>query len=139
RPSVEAEPAHPQDENTQRGERHVAAGYGIDLTTGPVLATARTEQQHTGQRRSGASHVDDAGAGIIGIAQLAQPAPTPAPAALYGIDEAGHDHRKAEECPELHALGHGAGNDGQDRKSTRLNSSHVKISYAVFCLKNKTN
>src|SRR5690606_26479760 len=26
----------------------------------------------------------------------------------------------------------------QDRKSTRLNSSHVKISYAVFCLKNKT-
>src|SRR5437870_3657700 len=27
----------------------------------------------------------------------------------------------------------------QDRKSTRLNSSHVAISYAVFCLKKKTN
>src|SRR5207253_10209277 len=27
---------------------------------------------------------------------------------------------------------------GQDRKSTRLNSSHVAISYAVFCLKKKT-
>src|SRR5690606_41762820 len=27
---------------------------------------------------------------------------------------------------------------GRDRKSTRLNSSHVKISYAVFCLKKKT-
>src|SRR5699024_12694611 len=26
---------------------------------------------------------------------------------------------------------------GQDRKSTRLNSSHVSISYAVFCLKKK--
>src|SRR5690606_413329 len=26
-----------------------------------------------------------------------------------------------------------------DRKSTRLNSSHVKISYAVFCLKKKNN
>ena len=26
-----------------------------------------------------------------------------------------------------------------DRKSTRLNSSHVVISYAVFCLKNKKN
>src|SRR5690606_41954915 len=26
---------------------------------------------------------------------------------------------------------------GTDRKSTRLNSSHVKISYAVFCLKKK--
>src|SRR5438874_4966711 len=28
--------------------------------------------------------------------------------------------------------------DGLDRKSTRLNSSHVEISYAVFCLKKKT-
>src|SRR5690606_41664340 len=28
---------------------------------------------------------------------------------------------------------------GPDRKSTRLNSSHVKISYAVFCLKKKNN
>src|SRR5690606_40010270 len=28
-------------------------------------------------------------------------------------------------------------NEEQDRKSTRLNSSHVKISYAVFCLKKK--
>src|SRR5690349_24244939 len=27
---------------------------------------------------------------------------------------------------------------GRDRKSTRLNSSHVEISYAVFCLKKKT-
>src|SRR3712207_8206177 len=31
----------------------------------------------------------------------------------------------------LHALPH------QDRKSTRLNSSHANISYAVFCLKKK--
>src|SRR5690625_6165425 len=28
-------------------------------------------------------------------------------------------------------------NIGEDRKSTRLNSSHVAISYAVFCLKKK--
>src|SRR6202043_4173241 len=28
-------------------------------------------------------------------------------------------------------------NDTLDRKSTRLNSSHVRISYAVFCLKKK--
>src|SRR5690242_20768960 len=27
--------------------------------------------------------------------------------------------------------------DGRDRKSTRLNSSHMSISYAVFCLKKK--
>src|SRR5690606_40191984 len=43
-----------------------------------------------------------------------------------GLDvPAGHVH-----TPILH-LG------GEDRKSTRLNSSHVKISYAVFCLKKK--
>src|SRR3989442_8895408 len=34
-------------------------------------------------------------------------------------------------------LGYRAG--GADRKSTRLNSSHVRISYAVFCLKKKKN
>src|SRR5688572_31073700 len=28
---------------------------------------------------------------------------------------------------------------GSDRKSTRLNSSHSQISYAVFCLKKKTH
>src|SRR2546428_10113450 len=29
--------------------------------------------------------------------------------------------------------------NGEDRKSTRLNSSHDQISYAVFCLKKKKN
>src|SRR3712207_7909961 len=31
------------------------------------------------------------------------------------------------------------GRPRQDRKSTRLNSSHANISYAVFCLKKKNN
>src|SRR3712207_8184996 len=40
--------------------------------------------------------------------------------------------------------GHGRARDGcrgrhRDRKSTRLNSSHANISYAVFCLKKKKN
>src|SRR5436305_7082938 len=38
------------------------------------------------------------------------------------------------------AVGPGArlrGDGAADRKSTRLNSSHVRISYAVFCLKKK--
>src|SRR3712207_6895402 len=39
----------------------------------------------------------------------------------------------------LHSLLRGAGGllRGEDRKSTRLNSSHANISYAVFCLKKK--
>src|SRR5690349_23548121 len=36
-------------------------------------------------------------------------------------------HPRAKKNPQLH----------RDRKSTRLNSSHVEISYAVFCLKKK--
>src|SRR5690606_42088633 len=41
--------------------------------------------------------------------------------------------------PRFHgvSVGESAVGDGLDRKSTRLNSSHVKISYAVFCLKKK--
>src|SRR5690349_23796030 len=39
------------------------------------------------------------------------------------------------------ALAHGVHgpSSARDRKSTRLNSSHVEISYAVFCLKKKKN
>src|SRR2546427_6682366 len=47
---------------------------------------------------------------------------------------------------QVQALGVGAGLPWlvsllreQDRKSTRLNSSHSQISYAVFCLKKKNN
>src|SRR6266478_8800679 len=41
-----------------------------------------------------------------------------------------------EDQPHLSARGH-PHPDRQDRKSTRLNSSHSQISYAVFCLKKK--
>src|SRR2546426_10479504 len=43
-------------------------------------------------------------------------------------------------CPNHDALEVGHGLEGivvRDRKSTRLNSSHLVISYAVFCLKKK--
>src|SRR5690606_41373513 len=39
-------------------------------------------------------------------------------------------------CMSVHCFRKGDLNR-RDRKSTRLNSSHVKISYAVFCLKKK--
>src|SRR5258708_26697915 len=39
----------------------------------------------------------------------------------------------SEIAPQLHRRA------GRDRKSTRLNSSHQIISYAVFCLKKKTS
>src|SRR5690606_40844434 len=50
------------------------------------------------------------------------PRPTPYP-------RPGKDAQALDHHPSLARLPRG------DRKSTRLNSSHVKISYAVFCLK----
>src|SRR5471030_3458055 len=47
----------------------------------------------------------------------------------------GLQHRR----PSHAAVPHPAGQARPDRKSTRLNSSHLGISYAVFCLKKKKN
>src|SRR5207249_7894759 len=44
------------------------------------------------------------------------------------------EHR---ETVDPHGVMRGLVGKAQDRKSTRLNSSHVSISYAVFCLKKK--
>src|SRR5207253_8991881 len=46
---------------------------------------------------------------------------------------------RAGERPVPPEIVRGPGFLYRDRKSTRLNSSHVAISYAVFCLKKKTN
>src|SRR5690606_40570947 len=48
---------------------------------------------------------------------------------VLGVDESGNEQQQKDQPT--------APDDGKDRKSTRLNSSHVKISYAVFCLKKK--
>src|SRR5256885_8799773 len=71
-----------------------------------------------------------------------------------GVGHPGHRGDTAHPAVELpddrdgddqlgQAGGEGGGDDGRreagrDRKSTRLNSSHLVISYAVFCLKKKT-
>src|SRR3712207_7964254 len=64
-------------------------------------------------------------------ARLAEPAaPGAAPEDLHRValvHGLGHGHQR------LLRVGPG------DRKSTRLNSSHANISYAVFCLKKKNN
>src|SRR2546422_7637108 len=63
---------------------------------------------------------------------------------IVGNDDAGLDHSQepdlmlglAEGSTSVH--GHvGVEPSAEDRKSTRLNSSHGYISYAVFCLKKK--
>src|SRR3712207_8653738 len=54
-----------------------------------------------------------------------------------GVRDFGPGHSVPDDL-ELHLPGSAAGSgDPADRKSTRLNSSHANISYAVFCLKKK--
>src|SRR5437868_11904917 len=48
----------------------------------------------------------------------------------HSLVAGGGGRRRCREVP-------GVDDGHQDRKSTRLNSSHVSISYAVFCLKKK--
>src|SRR2546427_1501868 len=62
--------------------------------------------------------------------RLRSPAHADAPAA--GLNDAGDLHRASSEAVSRTT-------PWRDRKSTRLNSSHSQISYAVFCLKKKKN
>src|SRR5690606_42026649 len=54
------------------------------------------------------------------------------------VNDLGHRHPRHHLHSDQHSLPPDERVLIRDRKSTRLNSSHVKISYAVFCLKKKT-
>src|SRR3712207_7761713 len=56
---------------------------------------------------------------------------------LLGLEAARELLNHGCEVHVVHLAGHLM--EQQDRKSTRLNSSHANISYAVFCLKKKKN
>src|SRR5690606_41332499 len=90
------------------------------------------------------------------------PAPTPFPYTTLFRSQGPYHHQGHRKGPQVSVGGQGragpaaggrrggcgpgrqgpgphAGGRRRDRKSTRLNSSHVKISYAVFCLKKKNS
>src|SRR5256885_11972100 len=57
----------------------------------------------------------------------------------FADDDTGAGVARGDRPDGARALRSGAGRADGDRKSTRLNSSHLVISYAVFCLKKKKN
>src|SRR5207302_10393132 len=71
-----------------------------------------------------------------GSARHSRNAQFPAVARRADCGSQGRHFPRQGETPLVPAR-RGRGNVSLDRKSTRLNSSHVKISYAVFCLKKK--
>src|SRR5439155_22548956 len=81
--------------------------------------------------------ISPAAAGSAAPAHDGAGAPDDHPAGALADDLAAphHDPTGAPVSATAHADDHAA--SAADRKSTRLNSSHVAISYAVFCLKKK--
>src|SRR2546427_11768550 len=110
---------------------HSAGSSGRQLPEAPSVRRAAKRcaaRQHGGRRRGGRQRL---------AAQSGQLAVL----VFQGLclDHGGHGHHVAEDGGKGHvgrvparAKAHEA-----DRKSTRLNSSHSQISYAVFCLKKK--
>src|SRR3712207_7529802 len=80
-------------------------------------------------RSAGRGRADRGGAGSAGRA-----------GALPGVRRRGPRHRQAQEQARRVSSDRGVSEPASalDRKSTRLNSSHANISYAVFCLKKKS-
>src|SRR5690625_6285490 len=93
------------------------------------------EPEAIGGTDTGPNPVECVLAGLASCQQIA----IKAHATVLGIDV---DEVTVEAEGELDLqgfLGLSDARPGLDRKSTRLNSSHVAISYAVFCLKKKSN
>src|SRR2546426_4336715 len=93
------------------------AFHGVPLTVlVPNLLASRTDGQYPPQDFDL----------LQGLLQLLFPG-------LAAVHFACELQRRAQPCQQLQAVDR----LGEDRKSTRLNSSHLVISYAVFCLKKK--
>src|SRR5690606_23590520 len=96
------------------------------------LAKVMRRNQHvaTGSRLGFTGHIENDRPGLF--ARNKGVAPGTGPLASAGIHVSADDYYAAENWSVTAYW-------RRDRKSTRLNSSHVKNSYAVFCLKKKTN
>src|ERR1035437_7502438 len=131
----------------------------MDMTTAPIAATHMPSRIHAGRPPwnpvrvflAGAAVVAGAWAGFRHDAWAGAIAATLFVLALAGWLFAYHRYVRAQRTEEQYRIlfnnssdavvVFGLGEDGVptnlDRKSTRLNSSHANISYAVFCLKKK--
>src|SRR2546430_4707319 len=92
-----------------------------DTACSVVAATASTPKRAASGARASAS---------MTVEQLGLVTMKPAPARAFPRPSS------SARCSAF-TSGMSSGTDSSDRKSTRLNSSHSQISYAVFCLKKK--
>src|SRR5690606_42027105 len=103
----------------------------VSYTSGPLrhphsFPTRRSSDLHGAEQR-----VEPGFAAVVALADRMPPT-------VAGKANLGACHMiQAHRCRQPSGGVGGRGDGREDRKSTRLNSSHVKISYAVFCLKKK--
>src|SRR5690554_8037452 len=95
----------------------------ISISLSNVEQVIQIAQQHPSVLASVGVHPCDVSAGTASREQLTEWAGRDK---VVAIGETGLDYYHDTDSAKT-----------QDRKSTRLNSSHVRISYAVFCLKKK--
>src|SRR5688572_31177467 len=105
-------------------ERHIGT---TTAAAGPA-ALSETGEMETTLRGVGVSH----GVAIGEVRHMGTAVLEP-PAKQIPVDDAPREQNRARRAVEAVA----ADLSARDRKSTRLNSSHSQISYAVFCLKKK--
>src|SRR2546430_596266 len=122
-------------------DRPVALALGLEPDRVVAAVLQRREQAQLGAGPpTGPGHLRDPGEDAVDDVKLA---------IRFGQGRAARGPVIEDERPLIH-LGQEAGfgrtvrdvpggDEHQDRKSTRLNSSHSQISYAVFCLKQKTH
>src|SRR3712207_4047833 len=116
------------------------AGPEVTCWSGPPAGARRERASGGGQEGpfSGDVGVGVAEVVLDGALRDAERAAHADGGELAGVHEAVHGHlRDAHHRGDLGDGQEGDGGAGQDRKSTRLNSSHANNSYAVFILKTK--
>src|SRR5438874_7747661 len=126
--------------------------FTLSELTGPGAVISASTPEDAGLTRNAGTGGDAIGQRIIVTGRVLDDHGTPVPNTLLEIwqaNAAGRYLHKRDQWPgpidpDFLGMGRSApatdrvcAGSGQDRKSTRLNSSHVETSYAVFCLKKK--
>src|SRR5207248_4776701 len=93
-----------------------------------LLGTPKSKNKHSAASTVAAMDMGDVGSPAMKVAVAA---------ALLVVFNLGYWYKLDREKQSIAAKMVVAEQKNQDRKSTRLNSSHRTISYAVFCLKKK--
>ena len=118
-------------ENAARLASTALSGVQIDLRVYPTAGNPSKAQESTQQA------INDGAKIIIGPLRAESATAAAQTASGRGVNVLAFSNNAAIAGGNLFVLGQTF--DSTDRKSTRLNSSHANISYAVFCLKKKIN